>query len=41
MLKTLENFFYKILGYTLLAAFIFIVSAIESIVDLLLKAVGL
>lgn len=41
MLKTLEDLFYKVLGYTLMFTFVFVVCAIESIVDLLLKAIGL
>ena len=41
MLKTLEDLFYKLLGYTLAFIFVLIACATESIVDLLLKAVGL
>ena len=41
MLKTIENLFYKALGYTLAFTFVIIACAAESIADLVLKAVGL
>ena len=41
MLKTFENILIHLLSYTLLATFLFLVAAIESIVDLLLIAIGL
>ena len=41
MLSTIENLFYKVLGYTLAIAFVLIACAAESIVDFALKAIGL
>ena len=41
MLKTIEDLFYKLLGCTLAFTFVLIACAAESLVDLLLKSIGL